>query len=79
MVKDILSGSHPFSKRLGRAKKPLIILGVQQLKRKDGAALLALVQQLAQRTAQSCKVSYIRLVLCFDSVEVCSVRLRGGG
>lgn len=56
-VKEILSGNHPFSKRLGQAKKPLIILGAQQLKRRDGAALIALVQQLAQKTSETSKVS----------------------
>ncbi|XKL66936.1 hypothetical protein PGB90_010356 [Kerria lacca] len=55
-VKDLISGSHPFNKRLAQAKKPLIILGAQQLKRSDGAALLAAVQQLAKKTAEISKV-----------------------
>lgn len=55
-IKDLLLGSHKFSKRLGQAKKPIIILGGQQLKRPDGAALLALVQQLSKQTAAQCKV-----------------------
>ncbi|KAK7583890.1 hypothetical protein V9T40_004853 [Parthenolecanium corni] len=56
IIKDLVSGSHPFSKQLAQAKKPLILLGAQQFKREDGAAILALVQQLANKTAKQCKV-----------------------
>ncbi|KAF6208673.1 hypothetical protein GE061_017131 [Apolygus lucorum] len=51
VVKQILDGSHPFSKRLSAAKKPMIVLGSQQLERPDGAVILSQVQQLSQKLA----------------------------
>lgn len=56
IIKDLASGNHPFSKRLAQARKPLILLGAQQFEREDGATILALVQQLADKTAKQCKV-----------------------
>lgn len=54
-VKELLNGSHPFSARLKAAKKPMIVLGSQQLERTDGAALLSQVQQLSQKLASGAK------------------------
>ncbi|XP_014292532.1 NADH-ubiquinone oxidoreductase 75 kDa subunit, mitochondrial [Halyomorpha halys] len=48
VIEEVLSGKHPFAKKLLNAKKPLIILGSQQLERKDGVAILGKVQQMAK-------------------------------
>lgn len=48
VLNQLVDGSHPFSKTLAAAKKPLIVLGAQQLSRPDGAAVLAQAQKLAQ-------------------------------
>lgn len=47
ILKQLASGSHPFSKKLASAKKPLIIVGADTLSRQDGAAVLKLVQELS--------------------------------
>lgn len=49
IVKDLASGtsSHAVAKRLRAAKRPVVILGADQLKTADGAALLAYTQELA--------------------------------
>lgn len=51
VLEKLLSGSHEFSRTLASAKRPMIVVGAQQLSRSDGAALLALAQQLAQKLA----------------------------
>lgn len=48
VIEEVLSGKHPFSKKLLNAKKPLIILGSQQLERNDGIAILSKAQQMAK-------------------------------
>lgn len=57
ILKNLVVGNHAFNARLNAAKKPLIVLGSQQLRRKDGAAILALVQQLAQNVSVKSKIS----------------------
>ncbi|KAJ2945747.1 hypothetical protein O0L34_g590 [Tuta absoluta] len=47
MVKDLVSGSHAVAKRLQSAKRPVVILGADQLKTTEGPALLAYTQELA--------------------------------
>ncbi|XP_047992886.1 NADH-ubiquinone oxidoreductase 75 kDa subunit, mitochondrial [Leguminivora glycinivorella] len=49
IVKDLASGSssHAILKRLEQAKRPVVILGADQLKGAEGAALLAHTQELA--------------------------------
>ncbi|XP_065338724.1 NADH-ubiquinone oxidoreductase 75 kDa subunit, mitochondrial [Cloeon dipterum] len=47
VLKQLASGQHPFSKKLAAAKRPMLILGSEQLKREDGAAILSLCQQIA--------------------------------
>ncbi|XP_026495934.1 NADH-ubiquinone oxidoreductase 75 kDa subunit, mitochondrial [Vanessa tameamea] len=51
VVKDLASGtsSHEVMKRLENAKRPVVILGADQLKTPEGAALLAYTQELALR------------------------------
>ena len=46
----IAKGSHPFSKVLAAAKRPMIILGMGALSRTDGAAILAKAREVAERT-----------------------------
>lgn len=48
IITQLRNGSHPFSGTLKSAKKPLIILGVEQLSRKDAAKILSETQLLAQ-------------------------------
>lgn len=47
MLEKLANGSHPFSKQLSNAKRPLIIVGSDQLARSDGGAILKDVQKLA--------------------------------
>lgn len=50
-MKDLATGSsnHEVLKRLQSAKKPIVILGADQLKSSEGPALLAYTQELALR------------------------------
>ncbi|XP_043254613.1 NADH-ubiquinone oxidoreductase 75 kDa subunit, mitochondrial isoform X2 [Colletes gigas] len=48
IITQLRNGTHAFSKTLKAAKKPLVILGVEQLNRKDGAKILSETQLLAQ-------------------------------
>ncbi|XP_058118178.1 NADH-ubiquinone oxidoreductase 75 kDa subunit, mitochondrial-like [Anopheles ziemanni] len=47
LVRDIAEGNHPFTKKLKAAKKPLIILGANQLARKDGSSFLTMLHVFA--------------------------------
>ncbi|XP_004931716.1 NADH-ubiquinone oxidoreductase 75 kDa subunit, mitochondrial [Bombyx mori] len=49
IVKDLATGtsSHAVARRLEQAKRPVVILGAEQLRGPEGAALLAYTQQLA--------------------------------
>ncbi|CAF4810655.1 unnamed protein product [Pieris macdunnoughi] len=51
IVKDLATGSsnHEVLKRLQSAKRPVVILGADQLKTSEGSALLAFTQELALR------------------------------
>ncbi|KPI99867.1 NADH-ubiquinone oxidoreductase 75 kDa subunit, mitochondrial [Papilio xuthus] len=51
IVKDLASGtsSHEVVRKLEQAKRPVVILGADQLKTAEGAALLAYTQELALR------------------------------
>merc|ERR1740131_586803 len=46
-LKKLADGSHPFSKKLAAASNPVVIVGSEALQRADGAAVLSLVQQIA--------------------------------
>lgn len=48
IITQLKNGSHSFCSTLKNAKKPLIILGVEQLTRKDGGKILAETQALAK-------------------------------
>jgi len=49
-LSEIASGKHAFAKVLKEAKNPMLILGTGALMRADGAALLALAKQIADKT-----------------------------
>ena len=49
ILEQILAGTHDFSKKLVTAKKPMIILGVDVLARKDGSAIAAICQEIANK------------------------------
>uniref|UniRef100_A0A8C5WJB6 NADH-ubiquinone oxidoreductase 75 kDa subunit, mitochondrial n=1 Tax=Leptobrachium leishanense TaxID=445787 RepID=A0A8C5WJB6_9ANUR len=57
VLKDIASGKHPFSKDLGQAKKPMVVLGSSALQRKDGAAIHSAVSTIAQNLRTTSGVS----------------------
>lgn len=48
VIADIVAGKHPFAKKLAAAKKPVIIVGADQLARKDGAAILGKLYDYAE-------------------------------
>ncbi|GLV43195.1 NADH dehydrogenase (ubiquinone) 75 kDa subunit [Carabus blaptoides fortunei] len=48
VLQELVNGTHPFSKQLAAAEKPLIIVGSDQLARTDGPAILSAVQSLAR-------------------------------
>ncbi|XP_075209806.1 NADH dehydrogenase (ubiquinone) 75 kDa subunit [Lycorma delicatula] len=53
---SLVNGGHPFNHTLSKAKRPMIIVGAQQLSRPDGAAILANVQKLAIKLASNAGV-----------------------
>ncbi|XP_076627476.1 NADH dehydrogenase (ubiquinone) 75 kDa subunit [Colletes latitarsis] len=53
IITQLRNGTHAFSKTLKAAKKPLVILGVEQLNRKDGAKILSETQLLAQSLGEN--------------------------
>ncbi|XP_077530855.1 NADH-ubiquinone oxidoreductase 75 kDa subunit, mitochondrial-like [Haemaphysalis longicornis] len=48
-LQALAAGSHPFCKVLAQAQRPLVLVGSVPLQRSDGAAVLALARQVAQR------------------------------
>lgn len=48
-LKAIADGSHPFAERLKKAKKPMLILGMDALCREDGDVILGLAQSIASQ------------------------------
>ncbi|KAJ6638427.1 NADH-ubiquinone oxidoreductase 75 kDa subunit, mitochondrial [Pseudolycoriella hygida] len=49
VINEVVSGRHPVSKRLSSAKKPVIIVGSDQLARPDGAAILSSLHSYANK------------------------------
>lgn len=47
LLQSLVNGSNPFAAKLRKAKKPLIIVGADTLKRPDGAAILSAIQSIA--------------------------------
>nr|XP_018913653.1 PREDICTED: NADH-ubiquinone oxidoreductase 75 kDa subunit, mitochondrial [Bemisia tabaci] len=75
-LKKLVDGSHPFSAKLKAAKRPLIVLGSQQLARSDGAAILSHVQQLAKKLSSSAEPDWkILNVLHSNASQVAALDL----
>ncbi|KAL6448649.1 hypothetical protein ACFW04_000479 [Cataglyphis niger] len=55
IITKLRDGSHPFSAILKEAKKPLVILGADQLTRKDGAKILYETQALTKALGDNSK------------------------
>lgn len=55
IITQLRNGTHSFSNTLRTAKKPLIILGIEQLTRKDGAKILCETQLLAETLGDKSK------------------------
>lgn len=53
IINDIVSGKHPLSKRLENAQKPVIIVGVDQLARPDGEAILTALYEYGKKLSKS--------------------------
>lgn len=62
IINDIVSGKHPLSKRLENAQKPVIIVGVDQLARPDGEAILTSLYEYGKKLSKnvSLKDSIVR-------------------
>lgn len=52
LINEIVSGKHPISKKLESAKRPVIIVGVDQLARPDGEAILAALHSYAAKLSK---------------------------
>jgi len=52
IINDIASGKHPICKKLENAKKPVIIVGVDQLTRPDGEAILTKLYEYASKISK---------------------------
>lgn len=63
VLKQLADGTHEFNNTLATAKKPLIILGAQQLTRSDGGAILAQVQKLARALSLNTQVLLTNIAL----------------
>ncbi|MGH6945449.1 MAG: NADH-quinone oxidoreductase subunit NuoG, partial [Geminicoccaceae bacterium] len=48
-LSDLLDDGHEFGERLGKAERPMLILGQGALARPDGSAVLAVARELAER------------------------------
>lgn len=64
LINEIKSKSHRFWKTLSSAKRPMIIIGAEQLKRPDGGVLLTSVQSLCEELGKT--VGVIILVKLFN-------------
>ncbi|XP_071758821.1 NADH-ubiquinone oxidoreductase 75 kDa subunit, mitochondrial isoform X1 [Centroberyx gerrardi] len=53
VLRDIASGTHPFSQVLAKAKHPVVVVGSGSLQREDGAAIMAAVSAIAQNARVS--------------------------
>lgn len=64
IINDIVSGRHPLSKRLESAQKPVIIVGVDQLARPDGEAILTALYEYGKKLSKN--VSFRTNLLTFQ-------------
>ncbi len=74
LLEKILKGRHPFAETLKAAKKPMMILGQDVLRRKDSQALLSLARDIAE------KYGFIQSAPCWNGFNVLhTVASRVGG
>lgn len=52
VINDIVSGKHPIAKKLQSAQRPVVIVGVDQLSRPDGGAILAALHSFAAKLSK---------------------------
>lgn len=52
LIDDIVSGKHPIAKKLQNAQRPAIIVGIDQLNRPDGEAILAALHTYAAKLSK---------------------------
>lgn len=69
IVKQIGDGRHDFWKVLNAAKRPLVVVGADQLKRSDGASILATVQHLCKKLNSNVKVCNSQFVNKIEMVN----------
>lgn len=67
-ISEIVAGTHAISKRLESAKKPVIIVGADQLARKDGAAILGALHGYANKLSKGVSV-HLRKVFSMDRLK----------
>lgn len=79
LISQLARGSHPYSATLKQAKKPMVILGADQLTRKDGAQILAETQALAKALGDNSKVLANSISLSSFLTNVGFTRLRKNG
>lgn len=48
VLKQLADGSHPFCKKLNKARRPMVVVGSTSLQRKDGQAIHSAVSTIAQ-------------------------------
>ncbi|KAG7227618.1 hypothetical protein INR49_005433 [Caranx melampygus] len=53
VLQEIASGTHPYSKMLAEAKRPVVVIGSSCLQREDGAAIMAAVSTISQNARVS--------------------------
>uniref|UniRef100_A0A8C5C2R7 NADH-ubiquinone oxidoreductase 75 kDa subunit, mitochondrial n=1 Tax=Gadus morhua TaxID=8049 RepID=A0A8C5C2R7_GADMO len=53
---EIAAGTHPFSKALAEAKRPIVIIGSSVLQREDGAAVMGAVASISQNARNNREV-----------------------
>lgn len=58
VINEIVSGRHAISKRLSNAKKPVIIVGSDQLARPDGAAILSSLHGYANKLGKEVRHNF---------------------
>lgn len=61
IINEIVSGRHPISKRLSNAKKPVIIVGSDQLARPDGGAILSSLHSYANSLGKDVSYFYCKI------------------
>lgn len=70
IIHDIVSGKHPLSKRLENAKRPVIIVGVDQLGRPDGEAILAALYEYGKKLSKGVSFTRNDFLLNYSNIKL---------